>query len=254
MTYPAVASIISTAPTAPCPPPRGGTDLHAQRPSVDRTPRIPKVLLVNALRQSLRHRRPPVAPHGIVLLAAAILTTLCAVTRAQPSEGPGVTIQGTNTNGIVFVWEVTNNTQNAINFFDVPVYDINTFEHPEGWVVTSSPRLKKKGNFTLETDHYPSMILPGRTLEFLCKRPLRDTAKDGRASVTVGFEDGTRIVIPNVLAPVQAMPVERFALPVFLGSLLVFAFLYKVRKDKKPASPTGPVADHGSTRSSGAGE
>lgn len=209
---------------------------------------------MNDRRKPLRHRHLPIVPRGIVLLAVAILTTLCAVTRAQPPDGPGVTIEGTNTNGIVFVWEVTNNTQNAINYFDVPIYDINTLEHPRGWKLTSSPCLKKKGNFTLETDDYASMILPGRTLEFQCMRPQRDTGGDGRASVTIGFEDGTRIVIPNVLAPVQTKPLERFALPVFLASLLFFAFLYKIRKDKRAVSSTVPVAEHGSTRSSGAGE
>jgi hypothetical protein len=173
--------------------------------------------------------------------AAALVLSVGTGTHAQSpdtSGAPDVVVEGTNVNGIVFQWEVTNNTKTAINYFNIPVSDINTFTAPAGWTIESKPRLQAEGNFILRTDQYASMILPGRSLVFECMRPLRETGKDGFVSVTLGFEDGEEVVIGEVRAPVQRLTSERFALPVFLGALLVIAFIFKVRKDKKTASAT----------------
>lgn len=184
--------------------------------------------------------------------AAALVLSVGSRAPAQSPDAPDVLVEGTNVNGIVFQWEVTNNSKTAINYFSVPIFDINSFASPDGWTIESQPRLQNEGNFILRTDKYASMILPGRSLVFECSRPLRETGKDGRAPVTIGFEDGKEVVVGNVLAPVRPLRSERFALPVFLGLLLVIAIIYKVRRDRKTASAT--VSKHDSAPSSDAGE
>ena len=190
--------------------------------------------------------------HLCAVGAAALVLSVGSRAPAQSPDASDVTVEGTNVNGIVFQWEVTNNTKTAINYFSVPIFDINSFASPDGWSIESQPRLKNEGNFVLRTDKYASMILPGRSLAFECSRPLRETGKDGRAPVTIGFEDGKEVVVGNVLAPVRPLRSERFALPVFLGSLLVIAIIYKVRKDKKKVSAT--VSRRDSAQSPDAGE
>ena len=158
--------------------------------------------------------------------------------RAQPAEEPGVSVEGTNLNGIVFTWEVSNHTNKAINYFEIPIFDINVFDKPEGWEIVSAPR-SRQGEFILKTDKYAAMILTNRTLTFTCKRPLRDVPRDGRVAATIGFEDGSSIKVPNVLAPVKRSVTENLLPPIFLGLLLIAAVLVKTLKGRKAAGPGG---------------
>ena len=170
-----------------------------------------------------------------VLLPALGLTTIgTALAQAPPAPDLGVTVEGTNVNGIVFTWDVTNHTDKAINYFAIPVYYINTFDAPTDWQIVNEPRLRQ-GDFILQTDKYSAMILPNRTLQFKCMRPLRDVPQDGRVSATIGFEDGSRIEIPHVLGPVKRSIMENLLLPIFLGVLLIAAILVKTLKGKKAA-------------------
>jgi hypothetical protein len=157
-------------------------------------------------------------------------------------EHPDVTVEGTNVNGIVFTWDVTNHTDEPINYFSVPVFGVNTFEHPEGWRIVNEPRLRQ-GDFILETDQYAAMILRNRTLRFQCSRTVRDVPHDGRVTLTVGFEDGRRVQVPGVLAPVAPSTAKNLLLPAFLGVLLLIGFAAKVRKDRRKAASASSARD-----------
>ncbi|UCG32579.1 MAG: hypothetical protein JSU68_13055 [Phycisphaerales bacterium] len=162
---------------------------------------------------------------------------------AALGQGPGpdhpdVTVEGTNVNGIVFTWDVTNHTDEAINYFAVPVFGVNTFDHPEGWRIANEPRLQQ-GDFILETDRYAAMILRNRALQFRCSRTVRDVPHDGHVTVTVGFEDGRRVEVSGVLAPVAPSTAKNLLLPVFLGVLLLIGFAVKVRKDRRKVASAG---------------
>jgi hypothetical protein len=158
------------------------------------------------------------------------------------AEDFGVTVEGTNVNGIVFTWDVTNHTDEAINYLAVPVFGVNTFDHPEGWKIVNEPRLRQ-GDFILETDQYAAMILRNRTLRFQCSRTVRDVPHDGRVTVTVGFEDGKRVEVPGVLAPVAPSTAKNLLLPVFLGVLLLIGFAAKVRRDRRRVASGSPSGD-----------
>jgi hypothetical protein len=162
--------------------------------------------------------------------------------QAPGTADVGVTVEGTNVNGIVFTWDVTNHTDTAINYFSVPVFGVNTFEHPDGWRIVNEPRLQQ-GDFIVETDRYPAMILWNRTLQFQCSRTLRDVPHDGRVAVTVGFEDGRRVEVPGVLAPAEPSTAKNLLLPLCLGVLLLIGFAIKIRKDRRKAASGRPAGD-----------
>ena len=193
----------------------------------------------------VRRGRPVALGAGPALVAAWLVCGSVSPARGQQSPPATVTVDGTNVNGIVFTWDVTNHARKkAINYFEVPVHDINTFESPPGWETVSAPRLRK-GVFILKTDDYPSMVRFGRTLQFRCMRPLRDVPRDGRVEVVIGFDDGSRITVPNVLGPVKRSALESWGVPIFLGLILAIVFVSRALRGRKPAAqvPPGPQAD-----------
>jgi hypothetical protein len=184
--------------------------------------------------------------------AATLLFGGLSLAQPSPTEELPVTVEGTNVNGILFTWEVTNRASQAINYFEIPVFGINTFDAPKGWEIVSQPR-HKQGKFILKTDEYWAMIRPNRTLTFECKRPTQDIPLDGRVTAVVAFEDGTKIEVPNVLGPVKRSTLGNLVPPVAAAALVTILVLVKtLRRRRTPstisdsparAEPTDTIGD-----------
>jgi hypothetical protein len=176
----------------------------------------------------------------VVALAAVLLPGAGRPAAAQDVTIEQVEVEGINTNGIVFVWTVTNKSRKALNHFEVPVYNINTFEAPEGWKVVSAPRLAH-GTFVAHTDEPIHMLRLGQPpAEFKASRPLQDNRLDGRVTLKLGFVDGQTLEIANVLAPVKQSLWEAYLVPGFLGGLLILVWVFRsVRSSRRRASGAG---------------
>ena len=178
----------------------------------------------------------------LLLLVAALLLSPSPL-RAQAGSSDDVIVEGVNTNGIVFIWTVTNNSRKRINYFEVPVHKINVFEAPEGWEKVSAPRLRP-GDFIAQTESGLAMIRPGRTAEFVVKRPgVSEPPTEGRVDMVIGFEDGQRLVIANVSAFVKPRKPWLLAAPVLLALLLI---IYTWVREAKARKGKG-AADAGSS-------
>ena len=179
----------------------------------------------------------------VLLPLIAVLLLAPSTLWAQAGGVEDITVEGVNTNGIVFIWTVTNHSEKWINYFEVPTWDINVFEAPEGWDIVSKPRLRP-GDFIARTDSGLAMIRPGQSAEFVVKRPGRsEPPAEGQVNVVIGFEDGRRVVIPNVSAFIRPRKQWLFAVPVGLALLLIiyaWAREAKKRKSKGAADAGSP--------------
>lgn len=182
--------------------------------------------------------------HLVPMLIIAVGVIMPALARADD----GVTVVGdvNPDNARQFVWQITNNGRKPIVWFEASHYLGKLVDPPDGWAqtkLTANIGLGEKaavGVVRCEAKTPYDAIRPGQSKAI----GLRLDRRGGYCEpddVTVGFADGSTMVIGGVLCPAKE-PFLRNNYPVIgLGVMFGLFLVYKVLRGKKPRESQSPA-------------
>lgn len=184
---------------------------------------------------------------SLLLFAALLLAA------AAPGQSPAVEVKTTREDGgHTYVLTVRNLSDQPIRRIEVPHFNVDQWQAPDGWTADGSniagkPGVgdNKGGILWAETDDPTRRIARGRNATFRMR--VNNLGADrGTGSVVILFADQSRLTIDGVDLPRPRSAVSQVGTPLGLAALLALFVLWQVRRKRgAPAddSPAEPPAE-----------
>lgn len=158
---------------------------------------------------------------------------VAALLAASSAFAQGIAITGGNDeNPQMFVWEVRNNSDQAIRAITFPHYRGDLMTTPAGWGQEWTNQVGREGTKdapgtcrVFAEDDFPG-VLPGRTATFEM-RVARGGALARTDTVEVRFADGSTTTVAGVTVPSQQSLAERYY--ALFGLALIFLIIIAVQ-------------------------